>query len=97
MLNNYPAGKLICVKNGKYTKWFKSIDGKTIYVPKKATPRRYGCKTVSAGVAIEFLSVLIINFSELFDGGRKIVNSTLHNLGASHIDSRNEKTVKRRF
>ncbi len=34
-LKTYPEGKLICVKNGGYNKWYQS-DGKTKkYIPKK--------------------------------------------------------------
>lgn len=35
--SNQPPGKLICVNNGKYTKWYNSHDGITEYIP-KGTP-----------------------------------------------------------
>ncbi len=33
-LKHLPDGKLICVQNGKYTKWFHSHEGHITYIPK---------------------------------------------------------------
>ncbi|MEE0955374.1 MAG: hypothetical protein U0L49_06090 [Eubacterium sp.] len=37
-LSAMPAGKLIAVKNGNYTKWFQSNGSKPIYIEKKQRP-----------------------------------------------------------
>lgn len=36
-LDLLPDGKLVCVQNGKYNKWFSSRNGKYTYIPKKKT------------------------------------------------------------
>jgi len=33
-LNHLPEGKLICVPNGSYVKWYHSLDGNITYIPK---------------------------------------------------------------
>lgn len=34
ILKKYPKGELICVKNGKYIKWFQSNHSTPVYIPK---------------------------------------------------------------
>lgn len=34
-VKSFPRGKLLCVKNGPYIKWFKSNGSSPIYIPKK--------------------------------------------------------------
>lgn len=41
-LSAYPEGKLICARNGKYTKWYLSDGKNKIYIPK--TERRFAEK-----------------------------------------------------
>ena len=30
-----PEGKLVCVRGGRYTKWYRSDGHKSVYIPKK--------------------------------------------------------------
>ena len=41
-----PDGKLMCFKNGSYTKWYVKINGQSIYIPKKsrATAEEYAMR-----------------------------------------------------
>ena len=34
-LKDFPEGKLVCTKNGKYNKWYCSTDSSYTYIPKK--------------------------------------------------------------
>lgn len=54
-LKTYPKGNLICVKNGKYIKWFQSNHSNPIYIPKSqrslavalAEKKYYTCQSIS--------------------------------------------------
>ena len=34
-LKEFPEGKLVCVRGGRYTKWYRSDGHKSVYIPKK--------------------------------------------------------------
>lgn len=36
-LEGYPKGKIACLKNGKYAKWYHVLDGERKYIPKSDT------------------------------------------------------------
>lgn len=73
-LKNLPKGKILCIKNGKYTKWFKSNHSKPIYIKKKNRKLAIGLakRTYLTALSSE-LSAKLELVNSYIDGYNKII------------------------
>ena len=77
-LKELPEGKLVCVRNGCYTKWYRSDGHNSVYIPKKE-------KTLAEQLAVK--KYLQMRLKELLQEQRAIdFYLRHHNPGASYAE-----------